>query len=794
MSNHHYKAKVVEPVLSVGANVLPTDQPIAVYYRQSTDAQVGNVSTSIQTVDMVAYLKQRGWTAESIHMIDMDAGISGTKKIDERPGMRKLFDMVTNQSIGAVACQDEDRLFRDVTQIQVNIFIEACRASNVRVITPSMMYDFANEQMGAFHARQFRFKAEMAAEYINAYVKGRLHRAKRRVVMEGRWAGGVIPTGFMIDMRKELPNGTKNDNWRRYVPFEPYAAVVVEYFRLFLEHAGNLRQTNADIEKHGPYFPSLQTCQPPEGFKVEYSHRMFRMKQNVCPGRVGLQQLLRNAAYIGHWLVNDTVEHWNNHPAIVPLDLFLRTFNYLSPVTLDGRPNADYHPFTQHARPSLEQDRPEERPLCAGMITTIVDGKKRMVGTSWNKTVKSYSYLVWDARKQGDYMWSKTARYVDDAITNLLREKLRITFHESDWDQVLKDFTLPHQEECQRLRNQLKALEQVMLNQVTNLDRLTNPGLIAQVQARYEQAQVEHTRLSGELARATNEVAQVEAVQLLKHTCSPALERWDDLYRDEKVSLLQLFIAHIEAQQGEKRGVHLFIEWRDGTSDTITIPHLTWTGIECWLPSDEQKLFALIDAHAAPLDISAAFPTRTWKQITNKIYRERGKGAFPGWESPIWLKETYEMFLKRKTQQERDHKPATCHDRWTPSEIKRLVALVHTGATNIELAEAFPHRTWQSIRVKIKDNCGKYFAIPMPDVIKPPETIADYRKRVAPSDGCCEQCPVTVDSDTGLLLLCQRSRSWLTTRATQFRQQWPHSRHTPATCSTNGCPARNRHC
>lgn len=45
--------------------------------------------------------------------------------------MKYLFDLITRGEISAVACQDEDRLFRDVTQIQVNIFIEACRTSKV---------------------------------------------------------------------------------------------------------------------------------------------------------------------------------------------------------------------------------------------------------------------------------------------------------------------------------------------------------------------------------------------------------------------------------------------------------------------------------------------------------------------------------------------------------------------------------------------------------------------------------------------------------------------------------------
>src|SRR5689334_22813642 len=92
-------------------------QPVAVYYRQSTTAQVGNVSTTIQTIDMVDELERRGWKREDIYLIDDDEGVSGAKRIDEREGMSHLFELIAERKIGAVACQDEDRLFRDMTQI-----------------------------------------------------------------------------------------------------------------------------------------------------------------------------------------------------------------------------------------------------------------------------------------------------------------------------------------------------------------------------------------------------------------------------------------------------------------------------------------------------------------------------------------------------------------------------------------------------------------------------------------------------------------------------------------------------
>jgi hypothetical protein len=48
---------------------LPTTRPVANYYRQSTDEQVGNISTTIQMVNMPAYLERLGWRKDDIVML-----------------------------------------------------------------------------------------------------------------------------------------------------------------------------------------------------------------------------------------------------------------------------------------------------------------------------------------------------------------------------------------------------------------------------------------------------------------------------------------------------------------------------------------------------------------------------------------------------------------------------------------------------------------------------------------------------------------------------------------------------
>ncbi|GIL14742.1 MAG: hypothetical protein BroJett038_34620 [Chloroflexota bacterium] len=247
---------------------LPLDRGVAVYYRQSSMKQVGNISTDMQQIDLPRYVKSLGWQEDQITLIDEDEGVSGAKRIDERKGMSRLYNLIITAGIGTVAVQAEDRLFRDETQIQVNVFIDACVKSNVRVITPYFKYNFADKYEGSYHRLLFRMRAEQAADYLNSYVRGRLMAAKERMMLQGMWVGGNINLGFMVDDRKNLSNGIPNPSWRRYVPFEPCAEVVVQIFETFVAKGGNIRATLRHIFDNGPHFPdfddpALQHLVPP---------------------------------------------------------------------------------------------------------------------------------------------------------------------------------------------------------------------------------------------------------------------------------------------------------------------------------------------------------------------------------------------------------------------------------------------------------------------------------------------------------------------------------------------------
>src|SRR5690606_34650774 len=259
-----------------------------------------------------------------IVMIDMEAGISGTKKIQERPGMAYLYELIEASAIGLCAAQDVDRFFRDMAQIETNIFIDACRRHNVQVLTPTFVYDFAHPTQGRYHMQMFRDQAQRAADYLEFHIKGKLWKAREYLNLQGQWTGTPVALGFMVDLRTHLPTGERNPNCRKYVRFECYAEVLLAYFKRFKQCNGNLKKMWEQIERHGPFIPEFAENSVPEGF---YFHTNIRKRSRITGklmlSRYALGQLLTNAVYVGHWAHCGIIVERHNHEGIVPLEDFL---------------------------------------------------------------------------------------------------------------------------------------------------------------------------------------------------------------------------------------------------------------------------------------------------------------------------------------------------------------------------------------------------------------------------------------------------------------------------------------
>ncbi|HEU5376689.1 MAG TPA: recombinase family protein [Ktedonobacteraceae bacterium] len=400
-----------------GPKPLPLSFLVGIYARQSTKGQVANhsESTEMQTVDLIALAKRLGWEndeeiilfIENIHKDGKVRNASGRLRIDQREGLKTLVDRIEADEIKAVIVAYEDRLFRDETQIQVNVFIDVCKRHNTFVITPYRRYDFHDP----LDCQMFRMRCEQAAAFLHDYVE-RLHDCRDKVSLRGEYDGRAISIGFIVDRRKKISKeGQEIDNpgYKKFIPYEPHAKVVKWIFRRYRELGGNLSALCKEVKLMPVVFPPFGEEVDPRDIRKCGS---LAVEGGYRPTRVGLIGILTNVVYIGYWVFENVVISKNNHAAIVDEEDFWYAFNRLSDYTPDGEEN--------HRQKQSRQARevsPSNTALLLERITSDI-GPVYIVGT--NRGVHYYAASEKDARYGLKY---QTACPIPD-IDSLAVEKL----------------------------------------------------------------------------------------------------------------------------------------------------------------------------------------------------------------------------------------------------------------------------------------------------------------------------------------------------------------------------------
>jgi hypothetical protein len=608
---------------------LPLGKPVSVYYRQSSEGQIGNISTTLQTVDMVEHLIAQGWRREQIHMIDMDAGISGQKKISERPGMSLLYRQIENGEIGLVAAQDVDRFFRDLTQIETNIFIDACRRNNVQVLTPSFVYDFAHPTQGRYHMQMFRDQAQRAADFIEYHVRGRLVKSRHWRAERGMWTGRKITPGFMVDLREKLPDGSSNPDWRKYRRFDLYADVVLAYFELFRANEGNLSKTWKQIEAEGPYFPDLTDAIIPAGFKAtDHLKRRSRITGMLTPSYSGFQQLLVNVAYIGHWIHQQVIVEWHNHEAIIPNDLFMYAYNRISQTDFYGEPNPHYVPYRPWIRHD-KADRPEAPPTYANLLYTddLEHDPHHRLATVWNTWAQKYQYQLYDYSRTQSNVWNIRAFIVDEIVDAMLLERLKATtIDEEVWQTALTSLDHGDHAEVRRLEAAIRQSEIAQDNLIASLTTLSHPEMVERAEARYKALEAEVEALRAELARLKSGKNRRINLAKAKPVLETVIARWDDVPRQERRSLFEAFASHIHLSKITRHTKTVTVHWRDGSTTSKNATHKSKGYF--WEEDALEQLRAMVEGDADQWEILKAFPDYTWKALQERYAYQFGNGRW----------------------------------------------------------------------------------------------------------------------------------------------------------------------
>jgi len=602
-------------VLRFGPKPLPTDCLAAIYARQSTKGQFVNntESAEAQTIDLINLAKRLGWQEDEhivlfIENTSRDGKIrnaSGRLRIDQREGLQALVERIEKDEIKAVIVTYEDRLFRDETQIQVNVFIDICKRHNTFIITPFRRYDFQDP----LDTQMFRMRCEQAAAFLHDYVD-RLHDYRKRVSERGEYDGRGIAIGFIVDRRKKIiVDGKEVDNptYKKYIAYEPHAKVVRWIFRRYRELAGNLSALCQEIRYMPVVFPPFEEWVDKRNVSrcgslvVEGGYR---------PTRRGLRLLLTNIAYIGYWLSDNVIVSKNNHEAIVTEEDFWYAFNSLNDYTVDGEENERKKPVARHTK----EVSPANSALLLERITSDI-GPVYIVGT--NRGVNYYAACEQNARYGVKYQTAFSVSELEELVVEKLMEHLETETQFHDYRRMAEDA----QEKIQQSTTLIKAQLHETGKQLAGLraSLMLPPDELDEETRRDFARKLKNLKgIQEELAKKlekTQSDSSIEDLFSYDELIKEMRVHWPQLPFADKKRLANAFILRVVMRELAPHWLAIDIEWK--TPSWGVDSAIIWRsyGNSCAWTKEENDLLREHYATADRETLLMLLHRRTWRSI-----------------------------------------------------------------------------------------------------------------------------------------------------------------------------------
>ena len=608
---------------------LPTGFKLALYTRQSQkDAPIKHKeSYELQTVRLVEYAKELGWDGDNIIVFIENKRkdgkwrkASGTLRIDQRQGLQSIVELIEAGEVKVVLVWAVDRLFRHEDMIEPAVFIKICKDNGVIILTPDEFFDFNNPKRD--DRRRFLELAQAAADYITKHIKGRMLPAKNQVSRRGDWDGRCLPIGLVIFEGEVKPHG-----------FKPQAERIIYLFKRLRELDGRVYLLWREIARKRDLFPPY----PKEALGV----KGYMKEGPFGITRQGLELILTNPAYIGHWYHKEqgksAIIIKDNHEAIVDEDDFWYAFNLLSPTTITGELNA------------LKKDKPPTRFTRVGTLPAeaLLDGIVRSPLERHGVYVfqdadspQKATYGIDDQYASGEKDEHKASIRVielDRIFTEKLVYRLRI-FQAMEAVQALAEPGRPREEVVYRYLKQVqssvdqsnagvKAQLEEYTAEAASLDKTLHYGaasLDGKTIERYSQ-RLAHLNTTIEiLSKKDNQAAKTEkTLRRSAKLLTDASYGYDEFTFENKQSLVRLITTNIYLSVLAPRWLLLEIDWSPFLGVSVDDFAFIWRPYASggsWLDADKETLKEVYEAESRD-SILQSFPNRSWGSILHQAHR-----------------------------------------------------------------------------------------------------------------------------------------------------------------------------
>lgn len=551
-------------------------------------------------------------------------GISGTLPEEKRPDLALTMDLLKKGELGTIyVTEGANRLSRDRDRVVSSTLLKLMKETNCKLRTPSeVLSPRVERDWDIIHD-----ELEEAAEELKRMHK-RLHRRKAQKAGRGEFVGEPIPSGFILSIIGQKPNGKYQ--FGKMDTYPPHAEVNVRILREFVKQRGSeLKTVQALGNLTYPYFPE----------DLAYMERLsaLRVCRKTATGYAITPRLVKglatNPKHIGVWQWGDGVPIPGNHPRSVPEDLWLEAYEV---ARRQGKPKgrAVHHEPLEWAGILWCCNHPEPEP------------------------VSSYS-SEGDYRCQRDYLDGRGAiclniqhRFIDDPLTTEVLRQLDFTpYAEEVLAKLEAEAVAGKVEETQRQR-QVAELERRM----GNLKPYLGCGDPEREEVYWEQYQAAQQQLQELRARPKPKRTTGAAdVRKVRDFLAGLPRNWDTYPRTLRNRLLSLLIEKVELRH-QGLLIEATIVWRSGFEQRVAIhrPPARGSRDKRWV-EEEQTLLRLLWPSSSRQVLQGALPERTWLAIKNQA-----------------------RYLGLKRQ--RTPASGGCHRPWMSEEEAKAKALYEAGA------------------------------------------------------------------------------------------------------------------
>jgi DNA invertase Pin-like site-specific DNA recombinase len=386
--NRYQSPKRVDP----DSEQLPLETICTILVRQSTVAQAtAHVhSAEVNPNDLIAEAQRHGFPREHIRLVHDDMGIGAySTRIEDRPGLsRWLFEDLPSGKSLVVLVSHEDRLFRDRDETEHNRFIALVAKYGGWAICGQTVYNFHRK----FDQERFRYACKAGKDFIEGHIKARLHPAIQRAAMQGKYTGGSVPWGYVVDYNTQSPT------YKHLMVYPPHVPLVVD--DIFHYFANLPRPSLLEVGRHwqreGLVFPFYGPDVDPHVVRTGNVRTRDEARGGYRITWQRLRQVLTDVTYLG-WRVRAGQIAWDTaaqaplvcHPALIDADLFWWCYDKLLAERPEWAPPRTTPMRPVRARRSYGASPDEVRMLGHGQVFCVVHRRALSVTVAHGKAVYS---------------------------------------------------------------------------------------------------------------------------------------------------------------------------------------------------------------------------------------------------------------------------------------------------------------------------------------------------------------------------------------------------------------------